>query len=338
MLALKGSKNADAFTNPSKQVGDLLDRLAPLLTRLEEEVHMTLEFKEKSGIQAGMVTICKEEFNFPEIYVDRAKALLEKWESENWGAVVVVKDEAASESESDVNVSDVSVGKKGKRAQSSKADKPNKRTSQYPSPDHPIWGEHGICHGLYRKQTKPALNRLYNQRLANVFGHNNIKVGAWFPLQLAALFNGAHGRSQAGICGTEEAGAYSVVVSGQYDDLDEDYGNSLYYSGSGSHDNPDPKRPADSTADTRSLHTSMHTQKSVRVLRSSKGKSKWSPTVGLRYDGLYRVVSVETPFNGKGGKYEQFKLVRLEGQKPIDKSRPSPKELEDFNKMKDDYW
>jgi hypothetical protein len=342
-LALQGKKAADPFTNPSTQTGILLHRLDLFLTRLDEQVHMTPEFKEKTKIHTGMEVICDEKHKFPQKYIEKAKALLEKWQSENWGAPVATKRESATESESDPEVNGESVRKKRKKSQPSNGDKSNTRIAKLPSPDHPIWGEHGICHGLYRMTSvngrkTPALNKRYNQRPANVFGHNNIKVGAWSPLQLAALFNGGHGKSQAGIYGTEEAGAYSVVVSGQYDDLDEDFGNSLYYSGSGSHENTDPKRPAESTSDTLSLHTSLETQRPVRVLRSSKGKSKWAPTEGLRYDGLYKVESVDYPINGKGGMYEQFKLVRLEDQSPIDKSRPSPRELHDFAKIGDPYW
>ena len=344
-LALQGkrAKAADPFTSPSGQTGILLHRLSLFLNQLDKEVHMTPEFKAKTKIHTGMEVICDQQHKFPQEYVDSAKALLGKWQSENWGAPVVTKRESAAESESDVPVSDESAGKKRKRARSPNGDRPNKGIAKLPSPDHPIWGEHAISHGLYRMTSingrkTPALNKRYNQRPANVFGHNKIKVGAWFPLQLAALFNGAHGKSQAGIYGTEEAGAYSVVVSGLYDDLDQDYGKYLYYSGSGSHEATDPKQPAESTADPLSLHPSLQTQRPVRVLRSSKGKSKWAPTEGFRYDGLYIVESVDYPFNGKGGMYEQFKLVRLEDQNPINQSRPSPRELEDFDRKDEPYW
>lgn len=128
-----------------------------------------------------------------------------------------------------------------------------------------------------------------------------------------------------------------MVVSGLYDDLDKDYGDSLYYSGSNSHDNTDPKRPADSSAGTLALHTSLETQQPVRVLRSSKGKSKWCPSEGLRYDGLYKVVAVSYPYNAKGGMFEQFKLARSETQDPIDKSRPTPREQKLFERIKDVY-
>ena len=117
-----------------------------------------------------------------------------------------------------------------------------------------------------------------------------------------------------------------MIVSGTYDTLDKDYGDSLYYSGSGSHSNIDPKQPAEASAGTLALHTSLQTEQPVRVLRSSKAKSKWRPMAGLRYDGLYKVVAVNHAFNDNGGMFEQFKLERFEDQEAIDKSRPTPRE------------
>ncbi|KAI7546395.1 hypothetical protein KC331_g5650 [Hortaea werneckii] len=139
-----------------------------------------------------------------------------------------------------------------------------------------------------------------------------------------ALFHGAHGHQQAGICGDEKSGAFSVVVSGQYELLDTDRGTYLYYSGSGSVDNTDPRQPAPSTTGTMTLHTSLGNGNPVRVLRSSTGKSRYAPSFGMRYDGLYTVVSVSYPTNAKGGMYEQFKLERREGQVDIDMLVRSP--------------
>lgn len=140
-----------------------------------------------------------------------------------------------------------------------------------------------------------------SRRSAKVHGHNNLEIGAWFPRQLVALFRGAHGHQQTGIFGDRDTGAFSIVVAGQYDDLDRDSGDYLYYSGSNSHNNEDPARPAESSGGTLALHTSLRTGKAVRVLRAATGKGKWAPTYGLRYDGLYRVVTVSRPRNARGG-------------------------------------
>jgi choline dehydrogenase-like flavoprotein len=154
----------------------------------------------------------------------------------------------------------------------------------------------------------------------------------------------AHGSTIAGISGNSETGAYSVVTSGgAYEELDEDRGNVLYYSGSRSHDNTNPKKPFPSSAGTLALKASQRTQRSVRVLRAagaggSRSGSSWRPCVGIRYDGLYRVAAMQLKTNMNGGLYEQFKLVREDGQPALDnKSRPSAAELRDYYKREDGY-
>jgi hypothetical protein len=56
-----------------------------------------------------------------------------------------------------------------------------------------------------------------------------------------------------GIYGSAVEGAYSIVTSMIYEDLDEDHGNVLFYSGSDSHENTNPNAPATSTAGSKSL-------------------------------------------------------------------------------------
>ena len=53
----------------------------------------------------------------------------------------------------------------------------------------------------------------------------------------------------------------------------------------------------------------------VRVLRSENKNSKYAPVMGIRYDGLYKVVS-HTILDVKTAMY-RFKLVREPGQDPI---------------------
>lgn len=52
-------------------------------------------------------------------------------------------------------------------------------------------------------------------RPCNVFGHNGLVVGQWWPYRICALRDGAHGATQGGIAGSAKTGAYSVVVSGE---------------------------------------------------------------------------------------------------------------------------
>lgn len=194
---------------------------------------------------------------------------------------------------------------------------------------------YGVARKKVGRRTTYVLNPdlISHKRAGSAYGCNGLAVGAWFPYQIVALSHGAHGSTQAGISGNTNTGAYSIVVSGHYDDLDEDHGNTIYYSGSNSHDNTDPQAPPRSSKGTQALHASIRTQRPVRVLRASSGPSVWAPTEGLRYDGLYKIVAVDYPKNRKGGMYEQFKLVREHDQQEIDTDRPSPDELRDLERV-----
>jgi hypothetical protein len=138
-----------------------------------------------------------------------------------------------------------------------------------------------------------------------------------------------------GISGSAVAGTYSIVVSGLYDDLDKDEGDKLYYSGSNSHENTSAE-PITSNK-TRALERSVATRKPVRVFRSSQGKWKFVPRAGLRYDGLYTVVSMTIEKNGKGGAYKRFKLERVEEQDEIQINAPLQNLIGLFERVKDGY-
>ena len=125
-----------------------------------------------------------------------------------------------------------------------------------------------------------------------------------------------------------------TLHKGQYADLDRDNGNILYYSGSKSHDNEDALNPIIATS-TRALQTSKRESRSVRVIRAAGGNTKYAPSVGFRYDGLYKIIEEERPKNRKGGRYVRFTLVRNIGQAEIDLSRPSRQERAIFNRLKE---
>ena len=119
-----------------------------------------------------------------------------------------------------------------------------------------------------------------------------------------------------------------------YADLDKDNGDLLYYSGSKAHDNCDPNNPI-LTPSTRALQTSKREDRSVRVLRAAGGDSRFAPSVGIRFDGLYKVVEELLPRNHNGGRYVRFTLVRNPGQPAIDLSRPNAEERAIFDRLKE---
>jgi hypothetical protein len=279
------------------------------------------------------------QFHFQEETRDRARSLYERWQAQNGGRVV---EESSDYANSD---DDAASGSASRATEKKKADP----TVRLPPVDHPIFGIDGIMYGVALQIGAHRNDYVigYPKRNAKVYGHNGLEVGDWWPTQLVALFHGAHGARTCGIAGNRKTGAHSVVIAGgSYEDLDQDEGDVLFYAGSSSHNDTDPKEPFPTRKATLALKTSQRLGKPVRVLRAAGSRSSKSkvatlrPTVGIRYDGLYRVVGMLLKTNAKGGLYEQFKMERLGGQRPLNdfvKSRPTAKEVRDFNKIEDGF-
>ncbi|XXH02650.1 Serine O-succinyltransferase [Hypoxylon texense] len=345
-LGLKSKKwlGRPARPEDSLQYESLLEQ-GRLYLQWLDTIEMTPEIRD----QRGMVTFLERMLDdarlcFPEDMVASAIELRDKWEAENWGSNAVVEEDPTDPSmslDSEELVPDATVAPSAEGVPAVPA-APIVR-GQLPPPDHPIYGEHGIMRGIMivrgsSGQRIYRLNPRIPKRSPKVFGHNGIDPGTWFANQLVALHRGAHGSRMGGISGNTELGAYSIVVSSNYEDLDRDKGETLYYSGSNSHANTNPMTPAPSAPGTRALKASMLAGNSVRVLRSGGARNSsranpWLPDCGLRYDGLYRVVALREGKNRKadnedsqiGGLYEQFVLQREPGQPPLEElQRTSP--------------
>ena len=181
--------------------------------------------------------------------------------------------------------------------------------------------------GISRVRSKSGKMWVYKidksyQRPANRFGPNQLEVGAWWPLQICALRDGAHGSYRGGIYGKREKGAYSIIISGGtgYDDLD--MGDVVWYTGSGS-------KGEDQTLGigNQALITSFNTKLPVRVLRTSKSSSKFAPSQGLRYDGIYIVTDHKAVAGRDGHRVFKYKLERCPNQKEIQMNVPGRAEL-----------
>lgn len=184
-------------------------------------------------------------------------------------------------------------------------------------------GRSGVSHKLERD---------YPHRVScNVVGDNRLQNGQWWPMQICAMRDGAHGEIEAGIHGQPGRGAFSVILSGGgYDDLDE--GDKIWYCGtSGSEGKP--------TAGTSHLKESHRLKQPVRVLRSSAlpASNQYRPSKGLRYDGLYDVVDCE--ILDAATAMHRFSLKRRENQHPIryhgEEARPTAEERLEYNKIRD---
>ncbi|MFF4501824.1 YDG/SRA domain-containing protein [Streptomyces sp. NPDC001401] len=137
-------------------------------------------------------------------------------------------------------------------------------------------------------------------------------VGQAFTDRRALAATRVHRPLQAGICGTAQQGAESIVVSGGYED-DEDYGDVIVYTGQGGRD-PDTGRQVRDQELTRgnaALVTSLTTGAPVRVVRGAGGEPKYSPTSGLRYDGLFRVEDYWSERGRAGYLVWRYRLTQL---------------------------
>ncbi|KAI1182031.1 hypothetical protein F5B17DRAFT_444574 [Nemania serpens] len=282
---------------------------------LNTDLEMTPQINAVTKVELVLQKLIEPTNNVPDELVNKARTLLEKYRADNWGQDVVGDEEPDETPPAEPLREEISI-------------------IQLPSPTDPIFGVEGIMYGVITvtsgKRKDYRLRTDIPRRSAKVYGHNGIALGTWFPLQISAIFWGAHGARMAGIAGSVKTGAWSIVVAGTYEDLDTDNGDTLYYSGSNSHENTNPQRAAPASQGTTALHASYTTRNPVRVLRSggsfnTRNQNRHLPSCGLRYDGLYSVVAFRQRKNRKGGLYDQFKLERLPGQTPLaELERTSP--------------
>lgn len=149
-----------------------------------------------------------------------------------------------------------------------------------------------------------------------------VEVGSMWKFRVQVSEAGVHRPHVAGIHGREDDGAYSIVLSGGYED-DQDDGDKFTYTGSGGRDLSGNKRTAEQSCDqtltrmNRALAKNCNATldakngaeakdwragKPVRVVRNCKGRkhSEYAPEEGNRYDGIYKVVKY-WPEKGKSG-------------------------------------
>ncbi|MEV0067211.1 YDG/SRA domain-containing protein [Amycolatopsis sp. NPDC050768] len=128
-----------------------------------------------------------------------------------------------------------------------------------------------------------------------------------FANRRATYDAGVHRALQAGIVGTGETGAESIVVSGGYPD-DVDRGSWLLYTGHGGRDPATRKQIAHqsfSSSGNAALETSRIQGMAVRVVRKA-GKA-------YRYDGLYRVEESMLVYPKNGSfKVCRFEMVKID--------------------------
>lgn len=325
-----------------------------ILTKLRQKTFMSAEFAEKTHIELILQRIGEDRWGFSAVARGIAQGLHQRFAGQNWGRNAVQPLQPLQPTQATSAASDE--GKKPKRkrgaspsAKSQKEAKLKKSVDEIhiskpiPADDDPIFGLNGPMRGTLIKYNTVdpqnvaksiVLNPSITQISSKVFGHNGIPMGQFFPRQMAALAQGAHGSSQAGISGTAEDGAYSVIVTGRYNGLEKDGLEKFEYCATGSMENTFKDSLIESQG-LKTMRTSLMTKKPVRVLRGQNDEFRYAPKVGLRYDGLYTVAKEEQRVNGKGGVYAVFVLERVEEQEPVDLSRPNAGDLVLFGELKE---
>lgn len=137
-----------------------------------------------------------------------------------------------------------------------------------------------------------------------IFGHiEGIKEGHHFDNRIELSISGVHRPRRAGISGSQNEGADSIVLSGGYED-DADFGDLIVYTGHGGRDQSTGKQVSDQELTRQNLALAISCQNGlpIRVIRGSTHKSKYSPKVGYRYNGLFRIEEYSRSI-GKSGFY-----------------------------------
>lgn len=145
-----------------------------------------------------------------------------------------------------------------------------------------------------------------------IFGEiEGIEEGRWFEGRKEMMPTSFHRSWAAGIDGNGSEGTAAIVLSGGYED-DKDLGDEIIYTGAGGNDPNTGKQVSDQTWTNRGnagLLKSMNEGLPIRVIRGHKHKSKFSPTSGYTYAGLYSVVDAWQEIGKSGFKICRFRLI-----------------------------
>ncbi|MEO7147807.1 MAG: YDG/SRA domain-containing protein [Terrimesophilobacter sp.] len=145
---------------------------------------------------------------------------------------------------------------------------------------------------------------------------DGVKVGALFIDRRELHDAYVHRPLQAGISGTRQEGADSIVVSGGYTD-DVDFGDYLFYTGHGGRDPGATQQTHDQSVDApgnAGLITSMVEGLPVRVVRGAHQSNPYAPPTGYQYAGLFLVTDWDTVIGQNGHKVLRFRLERIPEQ------------------------
>ncbi|CAG8451315.1 6703_t:CDS:2 [Ambispora leptoticha] len=192
----------------------------------------------------------------------------------------------------------VTAGKKLDLSKSKKSKMPSATTQRN-------WGGGMACVGRSKECT--IVSKDHRGKIPGV------PVGSSWLYRIHCAETGVHRPHVAGIAGTSQTGAVSIVLGGGYPE-DEDNGEEFTYTGSGGRDLSGNKRTAKQTSDqvltsynlalAKTCNAAVNDVKGatakdwkksqpIRVVRGEKLKKhnpKYAPEQGYRYDGIYKLV------------------------------------------------
>ena len=160
--------------------------------------------------------------------------------------------------------------------------------------------------GFFLLPTGPIKYRLKGKARkvarAKRFGDVKVPVGTWCARRGDFHENLVHLPSMAGIFGDPDRGAYSIAVSGGYED-NVDRGDSFTFTGEGGKIvNKRKKRgslcdtkqnaPQSLTKGNMALYRSCQTGKAVRVIRGENSSWDGAPKKSYRYDGVSAMLPI----------------------------------------------
>ncbi|KAJ6589281.1 PUA-like domain-containing protein [Mycena capillaripes] len=149
-----------------------------------------------------------------------------------------------------------------------------------------------------------------------------VPVGKTWDSRQECSEAGVHKPTMAGISGSKD-GAFSIVMSGAYEDA-ADEGETFVYIGTGGKRDSAFGSAGPQVADqsmehphNKYLKKSMANGQHVRVVRGPDLANPWAPTNGYRYDGLYSITEAWEDKGHSGFKVCKFRFVRNPGQPPL---------------------
>ena len=148
---------------------------------------------------------------------------------------------------------------------------------------------------------------------SRTFGEiRDVLEGDLFKSRIDLSMSKVHKPIQAGISGSENEGADSIVISGGYED-DEDLGSLIIYTGQGGRSNESKVQVADQmlTKGNKGLAISCEKHLPVRVIRKFNEKLDSSTKNSYRYDGLYLITKYWREKGKSGFNIWRFRLEKI---------------------------